>query len=145
MSVNKQQKVMTFGRKKKAVAVVSCNKGKGMIKVNGVPLHLVEPEPLRLKVQEPIMLVGKDKFRDVDIRVFTKGGGTTAQIYAARQAIAKAVVAYYQKFVDEQSKLEIKDVYTGFDRTLLIADARRTEAKKFGGHGARARRTKSYR
>ena len=26
-----------------------------------------------------------------------KGGGTTSQIYAIRQAIAKAIVAYYQK------------------------------------------------
>ena len=33
----------------------------------------------------------------VDIRVRVKGGGTTSQIYAIRQAIAKAIVAYYQK------------------------------------------------
>jgi ribosomal protein S9 len=26
-----------------------------------------------------------------------KGGGTTSQIYAIRQAIAKGIVAYYQK------------------------------------------------
>jgi ribosomal protein S9 len=33
----------------------------------------------------------------VDIRVRVKGGGTTSQIYAIRQAIAKGMVAYYQK------------------------------------------------
>ncbi|GMF23288.1 unnamed protein product [Phytophthora lilii] len=33
----------------------------------------------------------------VDIRIRVKGGGHTAQIYAIRQAIAKAIVAYYQK------------------------------------------------
>jgi len=33
----------------------------------------------------------------VDIRVRVKGGGYTSQIYAVRQAIAKAIVAYYQK------------------------------------------------
>ena len=33
----------------------------------------------------------------VDIRVRTNGGGTTSQIYAIRQAIAKGIVAYYQK------------------------------------------------
>jgi ribosomal protein S9 len=33
----------------------------------------------------------------VDIRIRVKGGGRTAQIYAIRQAIAKAIVAYYQK------------------------------------------------
>jgi ribosomal protein S9 len=33
----------------------------------------------------------------LDIRVRVKGGGTTSQIYAIRQAIAKGIVAYYQK------------------------------------------------
>ena len=61
------------------------------------------------------------------------------------QAIAKAVVAYYQKYVDESSKREIKDILVTYDRTLLVADPRRCEPKKFGGPGARARRQKSYR
>jgi len=40
------------------------------------------------------------------MRIRVKGGGHTSQIYAIRQSIAKALVAYYQKFVDEQSKKE---------------------------------------
>ena len=32
-----------------------------------------------------------------------------SQIYAIRQAMAKAIVAYNQKFVDETTKLELKD------------------------------------
>jgi len=47
--------------------------------------------------------------------------------------------------VDEQSKREIKDILMQYDRSLLVADPRRMEAKKFGGAGARARRQKSYR
>ena len=47
--------------------------------------------------------------------------------------------------VDEAAKLEIKDAFLEYDRQLLVADPRRREPKKFGGHGARARRTKSYR
>ena len=47
--------------------------------------------------------------------------------------------------VDEASKREIKDILTSYDRTLLVADPRRCEPKKFGGPGARARRQKSYR
>ncbi len=47
--------------------------------------------------------------------------------------------------VDEASKKEIKDVLTQYDRTLLVADPRRCEPKKFGGPGARARYQKSYR
>lgn len=67
------------------------------------------------------------------------------QIYAIRQALAKAIVAYYQKFVDEQSKKELKEQLVSYDRNLLVADPRRREPKKFGGPGARARYQKSYR
>merc|ERR1712032_1428849 len=35
-----------------------------------------------------------------------KGGGHTSQVYAIRQALSKSLVAYYQKYVDEQSKQE---------------------------------------
>jgi small subunit ribosomal protein S16e len=86
-----------------------------------------------------------DKFANVDIRVRVTGGGHTSQVYAIRQAIAKAIVAYYQKFVDEQSKNELKKALISYDRTLLVADPRRSEPKKFGGPGARARYQKSYR
>lgn len=98
-----------------------------------------------------------------------KGGGSTSQIYAIRQAIAKGIVAYYQKCtrpihlffflrfslylyvpfkkldVDEASKRELKEILVQYDRTLLVADPRRCEPKKFGGPGARARYQKSYR
>ncbi|NXU80523.1 RS16 protein, partial [Oreotrochilus melanogaster] len=90
---------------------------------------------------EPVLLLGKERFAGVDIRVRVKGGGHVAQIYAIRQAISKALVAYYQK----SSKKEIKDILIQYDRTLLVADPRRCESKKFGGPGARARYQKSYR
>lgn len=67
------------------------------------------------------------------------------QIYAIRQAIAKAIVAFYQKYVDEASKREIKNILMAYDRNLLVADPRRCEPKKFGGPSARARYQKSYR
>merc|ERR1712077_140824 len=139
------QSVQVFGRKKTATAVAYCKRGHGLIKVNGRPLELVQPAALQYKLQEPILLLGKDRFADVDIRIRVKGGGHTSQIYAIRQALSKSLVAYYQKYVDEQSKKAIKDILIQFDRTLLVADPRRCEAKKFGGPGARARYQKSYR
>lgn len=69
----------------------------------------------------------------------------TCSCAAIRQAIAKSVVAYYQKYVDEAQKKEIKELLVSYDRSLLVADPRRCEPKKFGGPGARARRQKSYR
>jgi len=62
---------------------------------------------------------------------------------AIRQAIAKSLVAYYQKFVDEHEKKQIKDCLLTYDRTLLVADPRRCEPKKFGGRGARAKYQKA--
>lgn len=73
-----------------------------------------------------------------------KGGGHTSQVYAIRQAIAKALVAYYAKYIDAYSAMELKKKLVAYDRTLLIADPRRMEPKKFGGAGARARRQKRY-
>merc|ERR1712054_26985 len=137
--------VQTFGRKREAVAVAFVKKGKGLIKVNGVPIELVQPQTLRFKVWEPVLLLGAERYRAIDIRIRVKGGGHVSQIYAIRQAIAKALVAWYQKYVDEASKKEIKDILMNYDRTLLVADPRRTEPKKFGGRGARARFQKSYR
>jgi hypothetical protein len=58
---------------------------------------------------------------------------------AIRQAVAKGIVAFYQKYVDEASKKEIADKLKSYDRSLLVADPRRMEPKKFGGPGARAR------
>ena len=140
-----QNSVQVFGRKKTATAVAFCKNGTGLVKVNGVPLELVNPPTLRYKIQEPLLLVGKERFNIVDIRVRVRGGGHVSQIYAIRQAISKALVAFYQKYVDEALKKEVKDILLQYDRTLLVADPRRCEPKKFGGPGARARYQKSYR
>lgn len=101
-------------------------------------------------------MLGSSTFSKVDIRVRVKGGGSTSQIYAIRQAIAKSIVAFNQKClfiishvngvdVDEATKKELKDKLLAYDRSLLVADPRRCEPKKFGGPGARARYQKSYR
>ncbi|KAK8022205.1 hypothetical protein PG993_012972 [Apiospora rasikravindrae] len=127
------QSVQCFGKKKTATAVAHCKSGAGLIKVNGKPLSLVQPEVLRFKVYEPLLILGLDKFANVDIRVRVSGGGHTSQVYAVRQAIAKAIVSYYQKYVDEHSKNALKSALVQFDRTLLVADNRRMEPKKFGG------------
>uniref|UniRef100_I3M8J7 Small ribosomal subunit protein uS9 n=1 Tax=Ictidomys tridecemlineatus TaxID=43179 RepID=I3M8J7_ICTTR len=133
------QSVQVFGRKKTATAVAHCKRGNGLIKVNGRPLEMIEPRTLQYKLLEPVLLLGKERFAGVDIRVRVKGGGHVAQIYGGPGS--KALVLD----VDEASKKEIKDILIQYDRTLLVADPRRCESKKFGGPGARARYQKSYR
>ena len=100
---------------------------------------------MRLKVYEPVFILGANRFKDLAIRVRVRGGGSMAQVIAVRQAVAKAIIAYAQRFSDESSKRELKDLLLQYDKTLLTSDSRRCEPKKFGGKGARARFQKSYR
>ncbi len=137
--------VYTHGKKKEAIANAVVQPGKGIITVNRIPINLVEPKTLRVKLFEPLLLVGYSHFKDLKIRVRVSGGGPTSQLYAARLAIAKGLVAWKQKYVDEDSKAEIKRTFMSYDRNLLVADPRRREPKKYGGPGARARYQKSYR
>ena len=143
--MSEKRLVQTFGKKKNATAVATCTNGTGSIRVNGKALGLLEPESLRVKAFEPILLVGGNKFKEVNIRVRVNVGGPSNQVFAVRQAIAKALLAYYQKYHDEQSKRELKEVFLQYDKTLIVTDPRRCEPKKFGGKGARARFQKSYR
>lgn len=175
------QSVQTFGKKKTATAVALAKvsqsvgragerasdwktdhtqntrgartqEGKGLIKINGVPLSLYGTPILRGKLYEPVLLLQQfvssttslgSPLERVDIRLRVSGGGHTSQLYALRQAIAKAVVAYVAKYEDAASALEIRKVLVAYDRTLLVADPRRCEPKKFGGKGARSRFQKS--
>lgn len=137
--------VQVFGRKRTATAIAYCKEGNGLIKLNGTPLDQVASETLKAKLLEPLLLIGEEAWGHLDIRLRVHGGGHVSQIYAIRQAISKAIVAYFQKYVDEQAKSEIKQKLMDYDRTLLVADPRRMEPKKFGGQGARVRRQMSYR
>jgi small subunit ribosomal protein S16e len=137
--------VFTHGKKRNAIANAVVQEGKGSITVNRVPIQNIEPKPLRIKIFEPILILGVDYFKNLKIRVRVSGGGSVAQLYAARMAIAKGIVAWYQKYVDEEQKDVVRKNFMNYDKTLLVADNRRIEPKKYGGPGARARYQKSYR
>ena len=139
------KRVQTFGKKKTAIVVANVRKAaQCQVRINGMPLFQIQPETLRTKMLETIHLVGSDKFAKLRFDITVRGGGPVCQAYAARQAIAKGLVAYYQKYATEVEKMGVKTKYLEFDRSL-IADPRRAEAKKWGKHSARSRFTKSYR
>ncbi|KAL9670356.1 hypothetical protein QQ045_007907 [Rhodiola kirilowii] len=83
------QYVQFFGRKKTTVAVTHCKRGNDLIKINGCPIELVEPEILQFKAYETILLLGRHRFAGVDMRVRVKGGGHTSQIYAIVRALQR--------------------------------------------------------
>jgi small subunit ribosomal protein S16e len=50
--------------------VAFVKKGTGLIKINGAPLSLLQPDILKLKVYEPIYVLGEDKFANVSCLSF---------------------------------------------------------------------------
>ncbi|MDG6228834.1 MAG: 30S ribosomal protein S9 [Candidatus Thermoplasmatota archaeon] len=129
--------VNTSGKRKTAIARATVKKGKGLVRINNTPLSLYQPEIARWKILEPITLFG-DKASSVNIDVDVKGGGFMSQANAVRTAIARGLVLY-------SGDANLKVSYINYDRSLLVNDSRRKEAKKPLGRGARKRRQKSYR
>jgi len=128
--------ILATGKRKSAIARASLKDGTGNVTFNTVSLDCVKPEMIRLKLQEPLILLGETaKKFDIDLTVV--GGGVMGQISAARLAIARALVEKNEKF---------KEIFLAYDRQLLVADVRRKEQKKPNSHGsARSKRQKSYR
>ena len=137
--------VYTHGKKRNAIANAVIKQGNGTITVNRVPIQNIEPKTLRIKIFEPILILGVEKFKDLSIKVRVSGGGSVSQLYAARLAISKGIAAWNQKYVDEEQKEQVRKELISYDKSLLVADYRRPEPKKYGGPGARARYQKSYR
>lgn len=129
--------VHTSGKRKTAIARGTVKEGTGKVRINKSPIELYSPELARLKLTEPLDLAG-DIADKVDINVKVIGGGVMGQAEAARMVIAKGLVQWTQD-------MDLKETYTQYDRTMLVGDPRRSEPKKYGGPGARARKQKSYR
>ncbi len=130
--------VNSSGKRKTAIARATIKGGKGRVRINSVPLEVLEPELARLKMMEPLELAGSDRSIKIDIDVNVNGGGVMGQATATRTAIARGLVEYFE---DE----ELKAKYRTFDRSLLVNDPRRSEPKHPLGRGARKKRQKSYR
>jgi small subunit ribosomal protein S9 len=131
-------KIITSGKRKRAVARAILEEGSGMIKINKrdyKTLNLFD----KLKIEEPLRIVenilGKLNF---DVSINIRGGGEKGQIDAARVALSKAIV----KFTKSD---ELERAFLDYDRNLLVADVRRKETYKPGDSKARRKRQKSYR
>ena len=132
------QIVQSSGKRKRAIARATLQKGAGRIRINSVPLEVYPNESARMKIMEPLRLAGEEIHNSVDIKISVKGGGTMGQADAARMAIARGLV----EFTDDPV---LREKFTQYDRTMLSGDTRRVEPKHFGGRKARARFQKSYR
>lgn len=132
--------ILSSGKRRTAIARARLRqvKGQGIIRINGIPIDLVEPRYSRVRMQEPLLLSKQFLPDDIEIKVRVHGGGVNARAEAVRIAIARAIEKHL-------GLTEVKEIFENYDRTMLAGDSRRTEPKKAGGPGARARFQKSYR
>jgi len=130
--------ILSAAKRKTAVARVLIKDGKGRVYVNEMPLELHPVELFRNKIMEPILLLGSEYRSKVDIVVKVSGGGFMSQADAARTAIARGLVKFFES---EQ----LKRIFLEYDRVLLSGDPRQTEPEKYMRYSARRRWQKSYR
>ncbi|MFH1637458.1 MAG: 30S ribosomal protein S9 [Candidatus Woesearchaeota archaeon] len=128
----KKTVIQKTGKRKRAIARAVLKPGTGEIIINNRPLNSIQPEKLKLLMEEPLIVAEAD-FKNIDITVNVKGGGVFGQASAVRQAIARALV---------ENNKTLKEKFLSYDRTLLVADARRTEMHKPSRSSAGPRRHK---
>ena len=144
-----------FATRKTANAHVYIAKGVGKVRVNNVPIDMIEPLVAREVILTPleILRLHSEELRNkIDVSVRVSGGGFMGQSYAAATAITRALIGWTKSKKDPKDHPFTKSIRTDlrkkideFDKYLISGDARRKEPKKFGGPGARRRKQKSYR
>ncbi len=137
--MSKSKKVLVLsGKRKTAIARATIRVGKGRVRINNVPVEIFEPKLARDKILEPLLLTDEKVLSQLDIDVKVSGGGFMGQAESARMAIAKGLLKWTKS-------TRLRTTLRDYDRTMIAGDPRRSEPKKFGGPGARARDQKSYR
>jgi len=130
--------LVVSGKRKTATARAVARPGVGRIRINKIPLEILEPEGSREKIKEPLLQAGEEIWKQLDMEVDISGGGYMGQAEAARMAIANALLKWTKS-------AHLRTVFADYDRTMMVGDSRKKEPKKFGGSGARAKEQKSYR
>jgi small subunit ribosomal protein S9 len=143
-----------FATRKTASAHVYITKGKGKVRVNNVPIDMIEPTVAREVILVPLEIAQKigELRNKIDISVRVSGGGFMGQAYASATAITRALIGWTKNKKEpkehpftKKERADLRKAIDGFDKYLVSGDARRKEPKKFGGPGARRRKQKSYR
>ncbi|MFB5598250.1 MAG: 30S ribosomal protein S9 [Nitrosopumilaceae archaeon] len=140
-----------FATRKTASAHVYITKGVGKIRINNVPVEMIQQETAREVILAPLEIAG-DLRNKIDLSIRVNGGGFMGQASAAATAISRALTGWtkskkepkdhpFPKSTREDLRVRIAE----YDKYLISGDARRKEPKKFGGPGARRKKQKSYR
>jgi len=140
-----------YATRKTSSAHVYITKGVGKVRINNVPVEMIQQETAREVMLAPLEVSG-DLRNKVNISVRVKGGGFMGQANATATAITRALIGWTKSKKDprdhplsKSAREDLRNRINEFDKYLISGDARRKEPKKFGGPGARRRKQKSYR
>ncbi len=140
-----------YATRKTSSAHVYITKGVGKVRINNVPVEMIQQETAREVMLAPLEVSG-DLRNKVNISVRVRGGGFMGQANAAATAITRALIGWTKSKKDprdhplsKSAREDLRNRINEFDKYLISGDARRKEPKKFGGPGARRRKQKSYR
>ncbi len=140
-----------YASRKTARAHAFITKGVGRVRINNVPVEMVQQEVAREIMLGPLEVAG-DLRNKIDLSVKVKGGGFVGQSYASAIAISRAMTGWTKSRKEPKDhpltrtiREDLRKRLTEYDKHLLSGDDRRKEPKKFGGPGARRRKQKSYR
>ncbi len=140
-----------YATRKSSSAHVYITKGVGKVRINNVPVEMIQQETAREVMLAPLEVSG-DLRNKVNISVRVKGGGFMGQANATATAITRALIGWTKSKkeprdhpLSKSAREDLRNRINEFDKYLISGDARRKEPKKFGGPGARRRKQKSYR
>ena len=75
--------VYIHDKKRNSIVNAVIQGGNGTIKIKRIPQN-IEPKTLKVKIFEPTLILGIEKFKDLKIRIRVSGGWSLAQLYAER-------------------------------------------------------------
>ena len=95
-----------FASRKTASAHVYITKGVGKVRINNIPVEMLEPEAAREVVLMPLEIIGEE-FRDkINISVRVKGGGFMGQAYAIATAISRSLIGLTKSKRTKRSSIQ---------------------------------------
>ncbi|MCC2648678.1 MAG: rpsI [Nitrososphaeraceae archaeon] len=118
------------GQRKTCRAVATISKGRGKVRINNIPVELLQPAVAKELVITPLLLIGELRNK-VDINVSVEGGGFMGQAFASAVAISKALTGEGKGGRDPKDhplaknvREEIRKKITEFDRHFLAVESK---------------------
>ena len=103
-----------YASRKTSSAHVFITKGVGKIRINNIPLEMIEPESSREVILAPLEIIGEEIRDKVDISIRVRGGGFMGQAYASATAMSRALIGW------TKSKKEPKETGDSFAANAKI-------------------------